>query len=309
MDVRLESGEAGGGSRLEPALRIIRLGDGPIIRPHMDARMGDNINGPSLIRVPNWLEHPLGRYYLHFADHAGSYIRLAYADDLRGPWRTHRPGVLPMEQAGFHGHVASPDVHVDDDRREIRLYFHGMDRPRDDGTGQSSRVALSPDGLSYEVLPEVLGPQYFRVFRRDGLWYALVMPGVIFRSRDGLGGFEEGPMLFTPEMRHSALRLRGDTLQVFYSDVGDCPERILLATIDMRGDWRGWRASAPTIVLEPERDYEGGDIAPAPSVRGPANEPVCQLRDPAIYEEDGRTYLLYSVAGERGIALAEVEDG
>ena len=34
--------------------------------------------------------------------------------------------------------------------------------------------------------------------------------------------------------------------------------------------------------------------------------PANQLRDPAIYEEDGRVYLLYAVAGERGIALAEV---
>jgi hypothetical protein len=290
-------------------MRITRLGDGPIIRPNMDGRMGENVNGPSLIRVPDWVANPLARYYLYFADHAGSYIRLAYADDLSGPWRTHEPGVLPMEKAGFHGHVASPDVHVDDDLRELRLYFHGMDRPRDDGTGQSTRVALSNHGLSFEVLPEVLGPQYFRVFRRDGYWCALVMPGVVYRSRDGLGRFEEGPMLFTPRMRHSAVRLVGDTLQVFYSDVGDCPERILLATVDVRGDWREWRASAPRTVLEPERDYEGAGIPPEPSVRGPANEPVCQLRDPAIFEEDGTTYLLYSVAGERGIALAQVDDG
>jgi hypothetical protein len=34
--------------------------------------------------------------------------------------------------------------------------------------------------------------------------------------------------------------------------------------------------------------------------------PVRQLRDPAIYQEDGRTYLLYSVAGEHGIAIAEL---
>ena len=31
-----------------------------------------------------------------------------------------------------------------------------------------------------------------------------------------------------------------------------------------------------------------------------------QLRDPAIFEEDGRIYLLYAVAGESGIAIAEV---
>jgi hypothetical protein len=34
----------------------------------------------------------------------------------------------------------------------------------------------------------------------------------------------------------------------------------------------------------------------------------CQLRDPAIFRESGRTYLLYSVAGERGIAIAEMTE-
>jgi hypothetical protein len=37
--------------------------------------------------------------------------------------------------------------------------------------------------------------------------------------------------------------------------------------------------------------------------------PVNQLRDPALFEEDGQVYLLYSVAGERGIALARVAIG
>jgi hypothetical protein len=42
--------------------------------------MGDNINGPAAIRVPEWIENPLGNYYLYFAHHQGTYIRLAYAD-------------------------------------------------------------------------------------------------------------------------------------------------------------------------------------------------------------------------------------
>jgi len=33
---------------------------------------------------------------------------------------------------------------------------------------------------------------------------------------------------------------------------------------------------------------------------------VRQLRDPAIYREAANTYLLYSVAGERGIAAEEL---
>ena len=35
---------------------------------------------------------------------------------------------------------------------------------------------------------------------------------------------------------------------------------------------------------------------------------VRQLRDPAIYEEDGSVYLLYSVAGEDGIAIAKLSN-
>jgi hypothetical protein len=37
----------------EPHARIERLRGNPIIRLHVDARMGTNVNGPSLIRVPN----------------------------------------------------------------------------------------------------------------------------------------------------------------------------------------------------------------------------------------------------------------
>lgn len=30
----------------------------------LPGRDGENINGPSLIRVPAWVKNPLGRYYL-----------------------------------------------------------------------------------------------------------------------------------------------------------------------------------------------------------------------------------------------------
>ena len=33
-------------------MKIERFPNNPILRPHTDARMGSNINGPSLIRVP-----------------------------------------------------------------------------------------------------------------------------------------------------------------------------------------------------------------------------------------------------------------
>ena len=89
-------------------MRVERFPSNPIIRPHMDARMGANINGPSLIRTPAWLDNPLGRYYLYFGHHKGEYIRLAFADELTGPWTIYGPGVLHLKEAYTEGHLASP---------------------------------------------------------------------------------------------------------------------------------------------------------------------------------------------------------
>ena len=77
-----------------PGVRVERFLDSPIITPSLHPSIGENIQGPSLIRVPDWVENRLGTYYLYFADHKGRYIRLAYADDLLGPWQIHPAGSL-----------------------------------------------------------------------------------------------------------------------------------------------------------------------------------------------------------------------
>ena len=136
--------------------------------------------------------------------------------------------------------------------------------------------------------------------------YALAMPEQFFRSKDGLHGFEPGPVLFNPNMRHSAVLKRGNELLVFWTQVGEAPERILCSRIDISGDWRGWKESPPVEVLRPEHPWEGADAPLVPSVRSTAYRHVNQLRDPAIFAEDGQIYLLYAVAGESGIAIAEI---
>jgi hypothetical protein len=314
-----------------------RLLDCPIIGPDLHPSIGVNIQGPSLIRVPDWIEQPLGAYYLYFADHKGSFIRLAYADSLTGPWRVHPPGSLHLAQSGFltappavtpeelarfearyrsrgsaisHDvlseittpHIASPDVHVDHANRRIVMYFHGLE-----GVGrQVSRVALSADGIGFTARPEVIGASYMRIFPHDGMTYALTMPGVLSRSADGLGGFETGPTLFNPNMRHAAVLKRDGALYVFWTQVGDAPERILLSRIGLDGDWSGWRDDPPVEVLRPERAWEGALAPNVPSIRSTAYGLVNQLRDPAVHEEDGAVYLLYAVGGESGIAIARV---
>lgn len=286
-------------------MKIVRLPNNPIIKPKMDRRMGDNINGPSLIRVPEWINKPLGKYYLYFAHHNGLYIRLAYADYIEGPWKTYEPGTLQLEESYFTGHIASPDVHVDYERQEIRMYYHGAPLP--EPPGQFTRVAVSKDGIKFTAAPEVLGTFYWRVFRWKDYFYALAMSGMIYRSKGGLTDFEQGPILFKDQnLRHSAVKLDGNTLYVFYTRKGDTPERIMVCSVELTDDWHEWRESAGETILEPEVDYEGVNLPLEASKLGPVYEPVRQLRDPAIFEEDGKRYLLYSVAGESGIAISEI---
>lgn len=300
-------------------MQLERLACNPLLKTGSDASLGGNINGPSLIRVPPWVAQPLGRYYLYFAHHQGRFIRLAYADQLEGPWKIHAPGVLPLEHSGCRDHIASPDVHVDTARREIRMYFHGVafdaGQPTDGHEqrfgeaarwvgNQRTRVAVSQDGLTFRARPENLGASYFRAFAWHGATYALAMPGMLYRSCDGMADFEPGPILFPPSFRHAAVHLQDHTLHVLFSRVGDGPEGLLYARIDLRPHWHDWRPGEPRVVLRPERDWEGGLLPATPSARGPVYGPVCQLRDPAFFCEDEQLYVLYAIAGEQGIGMA-----
>jgi hypothetical protein len=53
-------------------------------------------------------------------------------------------------------------------------------------------------------------------------------------------------------------------------------------------------------------DYEGAGLLRNPSKEGGAWERLNELRDSAVFHEDGELYLLYSIAAESGIALAKL---
>jgi hypothetical protein len=67
-----------------------------------------------------------------------------------------------------------------------------------------------------------------------------------------------------------------------------------------------WTASGPVEIVRPETDWEGANLPIELSRGGHIDIRVNQLRDPAIFQEQGKTYLLYSYAGESGIAIAEL---
>ncbi len=286
--------------------QAIRFQENPIIHADLDEQIGHNINGPSLIRVPNWVPKPLGRYYLYFAHHQGTFIRMAYADTLNGPWKIHKGGVLQLAETCCSDHIASPDVHVLANERAIRMYFHGVT-----GDGQRSFLATSPDGLQFHALSRVVGPWYFRAFQHEAAWFAIAKTndapggGVLLRSSDGIQPFEQGSDIL-PNQRHVAVLRRGNVLHIFFSRGEDCPERILVSTMSLTGNWKYWQPLEPVQLLRPEMEEEGGNLPLCPSRFEAVHEPVNELRDPAIYEENENLYLLYTGAGETNICGAEL---
>lgn len=177
---------------------VTRLNDGkPIISAAMfealgaKEREGENINGPCVIRLPEWLKaedraHPDANYYLYFGHHGGLYIRMAWAAYIEGPWTLYRvgDGVKPGSRGVLdfvnkknvlklgHGvemsrHLASPDVILDHENQEFRLLFHAptnlkgpkdlpgfrvaMGQTKDD---QRTFSATSRDGLNFNRLED-----------------------------------------------------------------------------------------------------------------------------------------------------------
>jgi hypothetical protein len=322
-----------------PPPAAVRFKQNPLITQQLSPSLGDNINGPSVIRVPSWIHHPLGRYYLYFAHHKGDHIRLAYANNLAGPWKIYEPGVLNVKDTAFYRpqpdppaqafytHVASPEVVVDDSNKRLVMFVHGMftdgkrwpDDPqqatrwaRENGYAQYTQTTVSADGLNFAPRPGITArTSYSRLFRWHDTWYNMARLGILSRANDLLATFEAGPNPFdggpyVGRVRHVATLLRGDTLYVFFSGIGDAPERILLSTISLSSDWRSWRASTPIEVLRPQAKYECTELPIKPSKIGEAEGPEHALRDPAVIEENGRVILFYSYCGEQGLSAADV---
>jgi hypothetical protein len=287
--------------------QAVRLSGNPLITPNSDPGIGTNINGPSVIRVPAWVRRPLGRYYMYFADHNGRYIRLAYSDKASGPFTVYPPGVLPLSSSYFTDHIASPEAVVVPQSQEIRLYYHGLSTGE---RAQHTRVAVSKDGIAYCALEEPVGrgSAYWRLFRHEGWWTAIAMPGVMLRSRDGVSRFEQGPRLVpaSERMVHCGLMLEGKTLHLFYTRAGDIPERIVQAQVQLAGDWEQWRCSAAHELLKPELAWEGAGLPAEAGRIGAVDHPINALRDPAVLRDQNRILLYYAVAGESGIAAAEL---
>ncbi len=77
-------------------------------RDNAGGNLAGNINGPSVIRVPDWIPaservNPNANYYMYFAHHVGRDIRLAWSDSLTGDWTLFNTGNAPDRAWGVNG--------------------------------------------------------------------------------------------------------------------------------------------------------------------------------------------------------------
>lgn len=131
----------------------------PLITQASSTNVGDNINGSSVIRAPEWLPNASGGYLMYFAHHGGSLFRTAFADRTEGSWTVHDGKCLCLEQVfplGFVDPIASPDVHVDHQNRPEPLasWRHWAVWPRGDAllVFFSRRNGDSPERILYSRL-------------------------------------------------------------------------------------------------------------------------------------------------------------
>ena len=301
-------------------LMACRLSATPIIDGQHYARLGGNINGPSLIETPAWLPNRIARYYLYFAHHHGDHIRLAVADHLTGPWRLHPQGVLTLPEtplamqkpdvdepqwaidrgvSGLYPHIASPDVHINHDARQLYMYFHGLDH---DGE-QRSLCASAHDGLNWTVDRQRIDQTYLRIFSYKQMTFALALGGQFLRQTM-TGDFEPGGWAFPSGCRHGAVLVRGDRLHVIWTKVGDAPEKLLHSSIDMTRPWHDWKAEHTVTLLEPELEWEGADYPISASDIGMAKPRERALRDPCLLDTPAGVFMIYAGAGESALGIA-----
>lgn len=216
-------------------MKATRLnGNQPIITKELfqsagasDEKEGANIDGPSVIRIPDWIPaaqraDPQAVYYMYFAHHQGDFIRLAWAVNLEGPWNLYnvsdriplgKKGVLSLGSddkieigngLAIRSHVASPDVVVDDKNKSIVMYFHAPATFKGKSNGQKTFVATSPYGLEFNgrIEPVVICEAYAKIFAYQGNLYA--QSGEYFYRAPSLlkpwatpAGFDFGKILWT----------------------------------------------------------------------------------------------------------------
>lgn len=297
-------------------------------------------NGPMPVKTRAWMNDILldGRegpneFILYYSSHnsggsESSIDVLGTPSVVEGPWRPIQPlnnrSVIQLPSNTSCSSLHSPSIVVDDEERSMFMYIHGHGCKG--VSAQPTLVFRSTDGVKWTRTTD--GLYLFRdlfyltplTSRRheDGYFYAAAKTqespegsAILCRSTSMAGPFERGPILGRG-LRHLHVHLVQDRhLFIFFTLIGDAPERILLGTVDMMtddDDWMKWKLLPGPTILEPRFDYERGNARTTPSAAGGANGPRVELRDPRFIADDDTDglsgLLFYTVQGEQALASA-----
>lgn len=280
--------------------------------------MSDNINGPSCLRTPNFIKNPLGKYLLYFAHHSGEFIRIAYSEDIFTGWKIldHKINNVSKETE-FHDHVASPDVYVDNIEKSIYMFFHSRIKG---SRKQQTFLSKSNDGINFALVKGDLNlPFYFRhvtigtktfaVTKGGNLYINMVSPVAnTWRALNNVNtgkSNKEAMHNSSGSIRHASLIYYMKIFIIFYSKIGDSPERIYAAKI-VENEKGLWLMSNEFEITRPELNFEGANLDIEASVAGPSLKEENALRDPYVMQDGEDYFLFYACAGESGIAVGKL---
>jgi len=283
--------------------------------------IGENINGPALLKVSKYHRKIINyKFLLFFSHHEGDFIRLMGSNSPIGPWI-----ILPIQilknniNIDFHDHIASPDVHGNLIKDKIIIFFHSRE------IGSRKQLTFKSELKNiFDSEPKVEKtnlPFYARIFKYKKVFYALTKGGNLFETNDPLF-LNWVPLvnIFTGEtalddvyqnsegsIRHVCVIKYKRQLFVFYTLIGDKPEQIWVSKLIINRENRKYEVIGKTSVLRPVKLYEGWGIVLRKSKSGPALMPENAVRDPFVIKHRNKYLMYYAIQGEFGLAVASLD--
>ena len=287
---------------------------GVIIDCPEDAKPRDNVTGATVLE---WRSRLTGRriFQIYFAGHKARHIRLAESRELLGPYKLRRFPIAMLTRFSRtrRGHVSSPEIYYVGKKKY--LITHAV--PKHPEISQLSYISRLWFSRFTPKIKRLDLPSYARAFIHQGRHFVITRAGKLFEVNPKLEILRKTPIskrnLFEKNERDNGKHIRHPMvaniqgrLICFYTCIGDTPERVFASEIlDLEGEKPYF--SRPIEIIRPELPYEGADLPITPSTRGSAKRPVNQLRDPYFFTTENKSYLFYSVKGEFGIALCEID--
>lgn len=254
----------------------------------------DNISTPCIIYRDN-------EYKMYFSNHEGSVIKLATSPALEGPWQ-QKCAVLSLQDTPCDTHIASPEVVVKGDK--YVMYYHG-----DQDETQGTFIAESSNGIDFvNTTSRPVCKFYLRVFEYKGVEYGVAKDdnngAILYNITDNFTPIAN----ILPNARHCHALVKKDRLYLTYSTIGDSPEHIRLCTLNLGDTFEDWEVISDEALILPTYKHEGGNLPIVKTQPGSSTRrygrPVAELRDPFMFEVNGKVHILYVTRGESSIAYA-----